>query len=177
MKRALALVAVVVVALALPACATVRSTVDVYRAMRSAGYDNISVRFNTNDGFDTVVVRASGGPSEDPQGAAAKIVWEKFRFKFDQLDVGISGDQRQVFSRKDLETRFGPRPPGMDRDLATDIFRTIAIVAAIGVVLVGIVALVVILAVRSSRRRRPPMPPPPPGWYPPPPQWPPPQSQ
>ena len=89
----------------------------------------------------------------------------------------ISGHDRQLFSRTDLEARFGPRPPGMDQDLAKDVFRTIGIAAAIGVVFIGIVALVIVLAVRSSRRRRPPAPPPPPGWYPPPPQRPPPQNQ
>ena len=85
----------------------------------------------------------------------------------------ISGRPRQLFTRSDLQERFGPRPPGTDKSLAKDVIRTLGIVAAIGVVFVGVVVLIVVLAVRSSRRRRPP---PPPGWYGGPPQWPPPQN-
>jgi hypothetical protein len=173
MKRALGVLAAVVLALALGGCGTVRSTIDVYRTMRDSGYQNINVRFNANNSSDTIVVRASGGPSEDPEGKAAQIVWERFRFKFDQVDVRINGRERQLFSRSELQARFGPRPAGMDRDLTKDVFRTIGIVAAVAVVFMGAVALVIVLAIRSSRRRRPPAPPLPPGWYPPPPQWPP----
>ena len=161
MRRLVAVIALAALVVFVPSCGTVRSTIDVLRTMRSDGYHNINVRFDSSNGFDTVVVRASGGPSEDPVGRAAEIVWTTFKFKFDQIDVSVNGD-RHLFSRSELQERFGPRPSGLDKDLAKDVFRTIGIVAAIGVVFVGIVVLIIVLVVRNSRRKRPP---PPPGWY------------
>src|SRR4051794_15871001 len=179
MKRALAALAVVAMLVAGVSCGTVRSTVATLRALDDAGYDNINVRLNSDSGFDTVVVRASGGPSEDPVGKAAGIVWTTFKLHLDQVDVNIGG-QRQLFTRGDLEERFGPRPAGYDKSLARDVARTFAIVGVAVLVVAGIVVVIVVWAVRRGRRKRPP--PPPGGWYtgyPPPPgqqpqQWPPP---
>ena len=162
----LAVTLVVMAGLLLAACGTVRTTVATLRALQNAGFTNVSVRLDSTNGFDTVVVRAGGGPAEEPEAKAAQIVWTTFKFSFDQIDSSVRG-QRQVFSRGDLEERFGPRPPGSDKDLARDVFRTFVIIAAITVVVLAGVLLLVVLLVRRSRKRRPP--PGPPGWYGPPP--------
>lgn len=125
----------------------------------SSGGDEVSLAYDsTQEPGDALVAE---------EDRAAEVIWRNLplRFSMLQVDPRVVGASPQVYSREELQSRFGPRPSGLDQSSgdieqdARNTFRTIIIGAAIGfAVLLALVILVIVLVVRAARKRRPPAP-------------------
>jgi hypothetical protein len=110
---------------------------------------------------------APGDALTEEENRAAEVIWRNLPQRFSALEVDprVEDVEPQVYSREDLQSRFGPRPARLDQGAgdieqdARDTFRAIIVGAAIGfAVLLALVILVIVLVVRAARKRRPPAP-------------------
>jgi hypothetical protein len=183
-------------------CSFATGMISTLSALGDAGIDNPDI----SGGSDRVTLTydSSAGPDgiSQEQDKAAEVMWVKFPLRLSELTVvARSGPTaipvQRTYSRSQLESRFGPRPSGLDNttgdveQAARDTARNVVIGLVIGgIVLLVLVVLVIVLVVRATRRRPPaPGPPagtgwgqpqpggpqgwgpqPPPGWGQPPPQ-------
>jgi hypothetical protein len=125
----------------------------------SSGGDEVSLAYDsTQEPGDALVAE---------EDRAAEVLWRNLplRFSILQVDPRVEAAPPRVYSREELQSRFGPRPSGLDQgsgDIEQDArntFRTIIIGAAIGfAVLLALVILVIVLVVRAARKRGPPAP-------------------
>jgi hypothetical protein len=164
-KRLRALLAVAVVVVAVPACSVVRGTISTTEALDDAGFSIRPGDIDAADG-DAWVVRVRKD-TEDLTAAAveaAGIVWRELPVRIERLEVtcgnGFGGRGTFAADRAELEQRFGPRDPDLDRGVEDDDLRTLALVL-VGLLVVGVLALaglvvLVVVLVRRSRRRNPP---------------------
>jgi hypothetical protein len=182
--RLVAAAAGIVAAAALVAgCGAVSELIQLEQRIERQGYE---VTSTFHDDFGTArnevqVVASSGRGEPPPEGneEIAGIVWETYPRRFDRVAVRLDGNE-VLFSRSQLQERFGPRAARLDeREFSDDLeegIRSVAIGATVvlGIGLLAIVATVLLL--RRRRNRNPPPPPPPQAgygagaaWYPPPP--------
>ncbi|MEO5678375.1 MAG: hypothetical protein ABIS47_01795 [Acidimicrobiales bacterium] len=153
--------------LALAGCGLLRAGVSTIKALDRAGFGVPDVQVDGGDSFRVTVKK----DTEDLDGAAAEaagVVWRELPFRIEHLQVtcrnGFGGRGIYVADRDELERRFGPRDPALDKgvqdsDVRTAVLVVLGLVVGGLLVLVGIIVLIVVLVRRS---RRPP--PPPPGW-------------
>jgi hypothetical protein len=155
-------------------CSFATGMISTLSALGDAGIDNPDI----SGGSDRVILTydSSAGPDgiSQEQDRAAEVMWVKFPLRLSELTVvARSGPTavpvRRTYSRSDLESRFGPRPSGLDNttgdveQAARDTARNVVIGLVIGgIVLLVLVVLVIVLVVRATRRR-PPAPGPPAG--------------
>ena len=177
----LALVLGLVAVTAASGCGAVRGLLDTERALKRAGFERVHLNVDSRGPIDTIRVEARQARSHDnPNDAAAEVVWKEFPFRFDQLDVFVSSQPPRSYSRAELEGLYGPRPRGLDdKSLEDSLKRTgIAVLIVVAVAFVGFLAIVIVtivLVVRSQQKRRsqlqtgPWIPPPGSGGAPPPP--------
>jgi hypothetical protein len=182
-RRAAALVFVagLVLTVSVSGCGAVRGLLDTERALERAGFEQVNLAVDRNGPVEWVRVEARQARSHDnPNDAAAEVVWKEFPFRFDRLSVFVAPATPRSYSRTELEQRFGPRPRGLDDDSFEDSLRRtgIVVLVVVAVAFVGFLAIVVVtivLVVRAQRRRRAPLqtgpwiPPPGSGGVPPPP--------
>jgi hypothetical protein len=161
--------------LLLAGCTTVRGLLDTEQALDRAGYTDIDVGFNTDEGFDQVEItlrpEVIGSDADEEAERAAEVVWDVFPLRFDLLRIDFLGpaeDEAHTFTYSEMAEIFGPRAPQLDeKELGDDVVRTgvgIAVVLVVGGLLfLAAVVLAIVMGVRSSRRRQsrgvPPWPP------------------
>ena len=159
------LLALAVLGLAAPACSSFRASFATTKALVEAGYSVGPTDISSRDD-DGWVVRVEKD-TEDLSAAAteaARIVWRELSLRIDRLEVrcgnGFGGEGRFVAGRAELEQRFGPRDPDLDRRTQAEEEQLAALIVvgllAGGLVLCAGIALLVVLLVRRSRRRKPP---------------------
>jgi hypothetical protein len=160
----LAAVAAVLVA----GCGTAVGYANTFLKLEEAGIT--SADLSTTDGE----VRLAYDSNEEPGDAlvaeenkAAEVIWRNLPQRFSTLvvDPQVSDVPPQAYSREELQSRFGPRPAGLDQgsgDVEQDVrntFRAIIVGASVGfAVLLALVILLIVLVVRAARRRQPPAP-------------------
>lgn len=200
-RRLAALVAAALVLALVAGCSTVRVLAGFTETMSDAGFTNPRVEFTGTRSIILVVSAGSppGSTTAEAHEEAARLVWERFPRRVEQVRITIDGD-REDLDRSALQERFGPRDPDLDAtalDEEVDRFTTQLLLgmAVGGLLLVAVTGVIVLLVVRNRRTRapqtrpsaaggRPGWPGAPPGWPPPgvsgppagPPEWPPPHA-
>jgi hypothetical protein len=179
----LCLTAVAVVLLG--GCETATGYVGTLLELDAAGIDNPSI---SNSG-DEVTLRYDSTVSQselvEEENRAAEVIWKHLPLRFSTLRVqprrDVGTETGRLYSREELEGRFGPRPARLDKgqgDIEQDLrntWRNVVRGILIGVLtLLVLVALVIFLVVRAVRKRPPAAPPagwpaaagggPPPSW-------------
>src|SRR6266550_2895693 len=157
MRTMLAAVALVLLAtIGLSGCGAVRAVqaaAELDRELRSAGYPDASVSFDTHNGR-TIVTITHVAPGADSDRVAG-VVWRTFKYRVSGIEVGS-----EFFDRSTLLEEFGPRNPDYDRTTFEGEFvragKAIGIGVGVGmlVLLAAGVLLAVFLIRRSSRRPR-----------------------
>lgn len=177
-SRSRRLAAAIAVGLALivgvAGCGTIRAFTDLQGELDRAGFNDISVNVGNGGGGDAVALVISVSVPDErtvetAQTEVARIAWTTFPRRFDELRLSVDGND-VIYSRAELEQRFGDRPGGLDDEKLSDDINRIGIGGLIGLAVggllcLGIVGLVVFLLVR---RRPTPVPPggPPAPWMP-----------
>ncbi len=185
-RRLAAVLAVLCCGLVLGGCGFIDGMLETEDALADAGFRDATVSFNSSNGIESVYVdwTASAETSEGLRAESlrvAEVVWRVAPLKMDLVEtdptVRFAIDAVQVgtvFPRAQLESEFGPRPPGLDKEFSELMnLRAIGLGVVLAVLLfLGIIVLVIVLVVRSSRKNRAAQPagwPPPPvqtGWQP-----------
>jgi hypothetical protein len=148
----------------LAGCKAVRGLVDTENALERAGFEKIDISID-DSALEIVRVEAEQARSHDnPNDAAAEVVWKEFPFRFDRLDVRVTPEAPSSYGREELAGLFGERPGGLDDKSLGESLRDTGIVVLIvvGVAFLGFMALVIltiVLVIRSRRKRRAQMPP------------------
>jgi hypothetical protein len=160
----LAAVAAVLVA----GCGTAVGYANTFLKLEEAGIN--SADLSTSDDEVHLSYDSNGAPGDAlvaEENKAAEVIWRNLPQRFSTLEVDpqVEDVPPQVYSREELQSRFGPRPSGLDQgsgDIEQDArntFRTIIVGAAIGfAVLLALVIVVIVLVVRAARKRQPPAP-------------------
>lgn len=181
------LVLALTLTLALAGCAALGAALRSGSALQGAGYQDVNVNVSSGSGLPAgglVTVTYSSGPTGNDQRdvpGAEKIVWDTYSDRFGALRIvmasgGCTGPVCVTHSTElasvtyaELASRFGARPPGLEKEAGTLPIPGWAVALGVGLV-VAVMAAAVILPVLFYRRskRRPPGPPP---WQPGP--WPP----
>jgi hypothetical protein len=164
--------AVVLLAVLLAGCSLISANSEIRGILEDQGVKPESVGVRTTNGVTTLTV-AYRTAAPDVAGAliesrkVAEALWKEAPVGFDVLRMEPSGAgnlEHITLDAADLEGEFGPRPEGAGGDLSGGIVRDLAVLAAVGLLLlVGIVVLVAVLVRRSRRRRRQQQPQPWPG--------------
>jgi hypothetical protein len=176
--------------LSISGCGSLGSEIATGSALQKAGYQDVSVNFETGSGVPAggvIEVSYSRGPTGNDRqdaGHAERIVWDTFSGRFGDLDiVKVSGGCVAGFcasqsgeiasaSYAQLAASFGPRPRGLvsNGSSAASSVRipgwALALVVALGVTVAAAAAIVLTMIIRRSRagsRAAPPAPPWPPG--------------
>jgi len=160
-------------ALVLGGCSLARGFVSTVRALDKAGFGTPGIEVSSGDSVRVTVSK----DAEDLDAAAAEaagVVWRELPLRIEELRVtcnnGFGGSGVFTADRAELERRFGPRDPDLDKGFQESDARTavVVVLALFGgglLVLAGIVVLIVVLVRHNRGRRPPPGPPgPPPGW-------------
>ncbi|HVD13890.1 MAG TPA: hypothetical protein VNK73_05530 [Actinomycetota bacterium] len=149
-------------------CGTAVGYANTFLKLEEAGIN--SADLSTTDDEVHLAYDSNEEPGDalvEEENKAAEVIWRNLPQRFSTLEVDpqIEDVPAQVYSREELQSRFGPRPSGLDQgsgDIERDArntFRTIIIGAAIGfAVLLALVIVVIVLVVRAARKRRPPTP-------------------
>jgi hypothetical protein len=151
------LAALILAALVLGGCDLASGTIRTVSRLRDAGIDNPDL--NVHNRNADLVYDSSAGPLERlaEEDRAAQVIWENLPLEVQQITVQPRGnglfDNPRVYPRAVLETRFGPRPAGLDKSPA-EIVRRVVVGVSVGVlVLLALVVLIIVLVVRASRNR------------------------
>lgn len=169
-KASAALAALASALVLITGCGVIRGATSTIVALDKAGFSTANIEPAGSDAWLVTVER----DSEDLDAAAAEaaaVVWRKLPLRIERLEVrcgnGFGGKGTFGADRDDLEQRFGPRDPELDRGIQRSDVRVIALVLAGlfvgGLVLLAGIAVLVVVLVRRSRRRNPPPGPRPPG--------------
>ncbi len=159
---------IAVAAVLLSGCETATGYIGTLLELDQAGIDNPSI---SNSG-DQVILAYDSTVSQselvEEENRAAEVIWRHLPLRFSTLEVDPRRDLGvpRVYSREELEGRFGPRPARLDKgqgDIERDLRNTWrnvlrALVVAV-VALLVLVALVIVLVVRAVRKRPPAAPP------------------
>ncbi|HVF06879.1 MAG TPA: hypothetical protein VNA20_18725, partial [Frankiaceae bacterium] len=167
LRRLAAFVAVLLL-VAGTACGALDAALDTEDALEAAGFRDPSVSWYSTDGVEYVTVdwwaeAELGDALEEESAALAGVVWREAPVYFDYVETNamdaageyLEGGVRE-YPRAMLESRYGPRPAGLDRDIA-ELFNVRGFVTTLLTLLVvggAVTTLIVALVVRSSRRRR-----------------------
>ena len=176
-----ALLGVVLLAVGSAACSTIDELFQLQERIEREGYRVTNV-FHEDFGRGANEVQVDAERNRGLAGAEGReeiagVVWTTYPRRFQTVDVTLDGEE-EVFSRGDLQERFGPRAERLDEEAFSDeVTRTIRTGAIVGAVVLLVVVVAIVLIVRAVRKRRrgrmPPPPPPgtwgPPGMPPPPP--------
>ncbi len=145
----------------LSGCSALSSLVGTEDALQNAGYQSVHVSPHASHGGDyvTVSVRVQAAPTPQDASNVARVVWQKFRERFDHVNVTVHGtgpDIHQTFTHAELESMFGARNPSYDK---TSISRAdtelgVEVIGGVVLILVAIVAIAVLVHRRRSRRRQ-----------------------
>jgi hypothetical protein len=164
-KRTRWLCLAAVAAVLLVGCGTAVGYANTFIKLEEAGISNADLSTGGDEVrlvYDSTAEPGSALVAEEDR--AAEVIWRNLpqRFSTLQVEPRVTGASPRVYSREELQSRFGPRPSGLDQgsgDIEQDArntFRTIIIGAAIGfAVLLALVILVIVLVVRAARKRRP----------------------
>jgi hypothetical protein len=159
-RRWLALFAVSMVLLA--GCEFATGTVRTVTELRDAGIRNPNLQFD--NGVARLEYDSSTGPLDRraEQDRAAEVMWRNLPFRVDEISVRSRGDgfldTQRTYPRPALESMFGPRPAGLDREPGDVARRALLWVTVGGLLVLLAVVLIIVLVVRAVRRR--PSPPP-----------------
>ncbi len=163
-RRTVGLIAAAVAVAAatlLSGCSALSSLVGTEDALQNAGYQSVHVSPHASHGGDyvTVSVRVQAAPTAEDASNVAHVVWQKFRERFDHINVTVHGtgpDVHQTFTHAELESMFGARSPSYDK---TSISRAdtelgVEVIGGVVLILVAIVVIAVLVHRRRSRRRQ-----------------------
>lgn len=151
-------------------CSVVRGTITTVRALDKAGFSSARIDPRGSNVY-AVSVRKDAEDLDAAAEEAAGVVWRNLPARVERLEVtcgnGFGGRGTFAADRAQLEQRFGPRDPALDRGVEDSDLRTAALVLA-GLLAFGLVVLVgggvlIFVLVRRNRRRQPPGGPPAPG--------------
>lgn len=181
-RLAAGVAAVVAAALLLAGCGGVLgSFLTVRTDLQSQGFRSV----NINSTNQTIRVQATlpTAPDDADVGKVARAVWDGVPYRFDLLEVTVTGAGRTdsgSFTFDTLRQALGARDPSFDQTSLTRgtvglVLTIFGIVAAVFVVLLAVVVVIVVSLTRRSRRKRllmsgstaPYFPAPPPPWSPP----------
>ena len=159
MTRRATVLALVATALLLGACARAQGMADTRRALEQAGYRGVDVSLRTAGGIGFAEVKASTADAQPPEQAAG-VIWTTLPVGFDRLVV-VLGDQTASFGYEDLEGRFGPRDPSLNRrqideEVVESGLKLMLLLTAGAVLSVGVVVALGLGALRAARRGRRP---------------------
>jgi hypothetical protein len=148
---------VLVAALVLGACGRAQGMADTRLALERAGYRDVAVSLRTAGGNGYAEVRASTANAKPPEQAAG-VIWTTLPVRFSALAVVI-GDRTSTFTYEQLEGRFGPRDPALDRHQLDEVvvrsgLKLMLALSVAALLSVGAVVAVGILALRAARRAR-----------------------
>ena len=158
--------------LVLAGCGLAKGFLSTVQELDKAGFGTPDIQLESDDSYRVTVTK----DTEDLEAAAveaAAVVWRELPLRVESLEVvcenGFGGRGTFVADRAELERRFGPRDPALDKGFQEDDARiAVAVVLALLLggllVLGGIVVLIVVLVRRNRHRGPPPGPPAPPGW-------------
>ncbi|NUT91215.1 MAG: hypothetical protein HOY78_04220 [Saccharothrix sp.] len=135
-------------------CAVLTQDEDLSARITEAGYSDVQVVHSDFEGFDRVVVYASGGAEHDNGEDIARLVWDTYPSEVDELTVE-RGRAHFSGSAAELEELFGPRK--IKPDPNTVLKWTAGIAAFLLLLCGGLVVLVLVLVrrrVRASRATR-----------------------
>lgn len=158
----------------LTGCGAVRGILDTERAIRAAGYRDVTVGFESDAEGDAVTVGWT--PNDDSSEGMrieahdiARIVWEHAPVRFDVVRLTAESGESFRFSRSQLREEYGPRPIRLEKTPAELLNVRGLVIGVVVAFVVGtlLAVLLVVLIVRSFRKRRAEHPP----WAPPPGQW------
>lgn len=169
-----ALAALVALVLALAGCGVVEGTISTVRALDRAGFGTANIQLRDDDTY-LVSVEKDVEDLDDAAVEAAGVVWRELPLRIERLEVscgnGFGGRGTFAADRAELERRFGPRDPDLDRGFQESDVRTVLLVVAglvvAGLLVLGGIVVLIVVLIRRSRRSNPP--PGPPGPLPPPP--------
>jgi hypothetical protein len=159
---------IAVAAVLLSGCETATGYIGTLLELDQAGISNPSI---SNSG-DQVILAYDSTVSQselvEEENRAAEVIWRHLPLRFSTLEIDPRRDLGvpRVYSREELEGRFGLRPARLDKgqgDIERDLRNTWrnvlrALVVAV-VALLVLVALVIVLVVRAVRKRPPAAPP------------------
>jgi hypothetical protein len=164
-RRISALLAVALSAVMIGGCGSLADLASLSSSIQEAGYEQVQVNHNVNNGRDVVTVEAltPNEPATDEDvREIAEIVWQTYPRRVDELRIVLNGRPAAAVTRDELAQEFGARDPALDRGSGIGQFLLIALLVFLtGVALV--VVLVIVLVRRSRRSRRVPDAPYPPG--------------
>jgi hypothetical protein len=145
----------------LSGCSALGSLVGTEDALQNAGYQSVHVSPHASHGGDyvSVSVRVQAAPTAEDASNVAHVVWQKFRERFDHINVTVHGtgpDVHQTFTHAELESMFGARNPSYDK---TSISRAdtelgVEVIGGVVLILVAIGVTAVLVHRRRSRRRQ-----------------------
>jgi len=156
----------VCVALLLGGCGLISGLQDTEDALTAAGFVDPSVHVHTSGDRDSVEVRVThpifSTDATPVRAAAARAVWDVFPWRFEVLYVelrAVDPSPGVAYPYAALQSRFGPRPPRLDRHTYHHELRHVVVIAVVavgaaGLVFVTTVVVVIVLVVRHNRRRR-----------------------
>jgi hypothetical protein len=154
-----------VAAVLLAGCGTAVGYANTFLRLEEAGINGADLSTSGDEvslAYDSTEEPGDALVAEEDK--AAEVIWRNLpqRFSTLQVDPQVEDASPRVYSREELQSRFGPRPSGLDQGAgdierdARNTFRTIIIGAAIGfAVLLALVIVVIVLVVRAARKRGP----------------------
>lgn len=152
MKR---LAVVLLCLLVATACGALTEVMNLSKRINDAGYSNVSVNHNTSNGFDTVIITATGGPEGGNGEDIARLVWDTYPAEVDKVVLTLNGEEYSG-TAEELEKAFGPRKIQPDPDNSfgkTVMWWIIGIGVFVLLLIIGVIVLIVVV-VRRNRRRR-----------------------
>lgn len=156
-----ALAALVLAGLLLAGCGgAIGAFLHVDTQLRDAGFGSPNASFQTGGGLDDLRVTAKLGadPTEESFRKVASIVWTEVPYRFDTLQVSLTGGGRTReanYTFEDLQQAFGARNPAYNETTVGEAFVNVGkIVLIVGAVVVVVAVVLIIVLVRRKRRRR-----------------------
>lgn len=145
-------------------CATLTDLMNLSNRIEQAGYSEVEVNHQESTAGAVLTIDAvtpTKLPAEEDAVRIARIVWETYPRRFDELRIVLNRWPVVAASRADLAEAFGQRDPALDKDSG---LRSVLLIAlsAFAAIVVLLVAIVVLVIRRSRRTRHLPIPPLPP---------------
>jgi hypothetical protein len=150
--------AVALCALLLGGCGRVYDVAETKRALKQAGYSDVSVSLDTAGGlgFARVELSNDGGPRPE---RAAELVWDTLAVRFYTLSIVVDGEHAAFYTYDEAEQEFGPRDPSLNRrqideELVAGGLKLMLLLSAGALLSVGVVVGMAVAVVRATRRAR-----------------------
>jgi hypothetical protein len=156
-RRLVAVGLVTMVALIAGGCGRAQGMADTRLALERAGYRDVAVSLRTAGGIGYAEVRASTADARPPE-QAAMVIWTTLPVRFSTLAV-VVGDRTTAFTYEELEGRFGPRDPSLDRrqvdeEVVRSGLKLMVLLSIAAMLSVGAVVGIGFAALRTARRAR-----------------------